>query len=280
MAAGTSSRFVPLSAETPKGLLVVKGEILIERQIRQLQEAGIDDITIIVGYMAEKFEYLKDVFKIKLVINEDYYRYNNTSSLIRVLDKLANTYICSSDNYFPKNVFLENPYESYYSAMYSSGFTKEYCLNIDTQGYIHGVTIGGHNSWYMLGHVYFSEEFSTHFKELLNNEYQDEKIKMSYWEDVYMQHIDELPRMRVRQYREHEIEEFDTLDELREFDNTYIFDTRSHIVKFLAQKLKCDESSIYGFKNIPHKDKFLLFSFNKNEKLYEYNGETKQVRLL
>ena len=33
MAAGTSSRFVPLSVERPKGLLEVKGEVLIERQI-------------------------------------------------------------------------------------------------------------------------------------------------------------------------------------------------------------------------------------------------------
>ena len=53
MAAGTSSRFAPLSYEKPKGLLQVKGEILIERQIRQLQEAGISDIIVVVGYMAE-----------------------------------------------------------------------------------------------------------------------------------------------------------------------------------------------------------------------------------
>ena len=105
MAAGTSSRFVPLSAETPKGLLEVKGEILIERQIRQLNEAGIRDITVVVGFMAEKFRYLKDLFGVDIVLNEDYARYNNTSSIIRVLDRLADTYICSSDNYFPENVF-------------------------------------------------------------------------------------------------------------------------------------------------------------------------------
>ena len=41
MAAGTSSRFAPLSYETHKSLLTVRGEVLIERQIRQLQEAGV-----------------------------------------------------------------------------------------------------------------------------------------------------------------------------------------------------------------------------------------------
>ena len=57
MAAGTSSRFVPLSTERPKGLIEVKGDILIERQIKQLQEAGITDITIVVGYKAEMFAF-------------------------------------------------------------------------------------------------------------------------------------------------------------------------------------------------------------------------------
>ena len=123
MAAGTASRFVPLSSERPKGLLEVKGEILIERQIRQLQEAGISDITIVVGYKAEMFEYLKGKFGVSIVLNEDYYRYNNISSIIRVLDKLGNTYICTSDNYFPKNVFKEEPNQSYYSALYDEGET-------------------------------------------------------------------------------------------------------------------------------------------------------------
>ncbi len=49
LAAGFGSRFVPLTFETPKGLLEVFGERMIERQISQLHEAGIMDITIVVG---------------------------------------------------------------------------------------------------------------------------------------------------------------------------------------------------------------------------------------
>ena len=45
LAAGMSARFAPLSFERPKGLLRVKGEVLVERQIRQLQKAGVSDIT-------------------------------------------------------------------------------------------------------------------------------------------------------------------------------------------------------------------------------------------
>ena len=67
MAAGMSSRFAPLSLETPKALLNVKDEIMIERQIGQLREAGIDEIVIVVGYLKEKFEYLKEKYHVILV---------------------------------------------------------------------------------------------------------------------------------------------------------------------------------------------------------------------
>ena len=70
MAAGMSSRFIPISLEKPKGLLTVKGEVLIERQIRQLKEAGIRKIVLVLGYKKEAFFYLEDKFEdIVIVVN-------------------------------------------------------------------------------------------------------------------------------------------------------------------------------------------------------------------
>ena len=278
MAAGTASRFVPLSAERPKALLDVKGEILIERQIRQLQEAGISDITIVVGYKAEMFEYLKEKFGVSIVLNEDYYRYNNTSSVIRVLDKLGNTYICSSDNYFPENVFMEDPSQSYYSALYAEGETNEYCLTIDAKDNITEVAVGGHDAWYMIGHVYFSEDFSKAFKQLLAAEYEKEETKQGYWEDVYIRYINELPLMQVHRYKEHDIEEFDSIDELRLFDESYINDTRSSVVKAIAKEMNCSEADLSKFIRIKHEGDYLLFSFQKGSETYRYNGQEKSIK--
>ena len=278
MAAGTSTRFVPLSAEKPKGLLRIKGEVLIERQIRQLQEAGITDITIVVGYKADMFRYLKEKYSVCLVYNEDYYRYNNTSSLIRVLEKLGDTYICSSDNYFPGNVFIEQPEDSYYSALYADGPTREYCMSTDANNHIESVTIGGRDSWYMVGHVYFSRDFSERFREILRRDYEREEIRMGYWEDVYISHIDELPRMKIHRYREHDIEEFDSLDELRLFDTSYVCDTRSSVIKHLAQVLGCTEQELHGFSNIPHKGDSLLFRFAKGDDAYRYDAAVDGIR--
>ena len=67
MAAGTASRFAPLSYEKPKALISVRGEVLIERQIRQIKEAGIEEIAIVTGYKAQAFEYLKEKFGVHLI---------------------------------------------------------------------------------------------------------------------------------------------------------------------------------------------------------------------
>lgn len=266
MAAGMSSRFIPLSWECPKGLLEVKGEILIERQIRQLKDAGVKDITIVTGYMSNKFDYLSDKYSVDLVYNPDYERYNNTSTLMCVLDRLADTWICSSDNYFTENIFNVRPLCSQYSAVYCEGETSEYCLSLDPNDNIIGVEIGGADAWYMLGPVFFSAEFSRAFKLLLCKEYIKEEVKQGYWEDVYLKKIDELPLMRIRRFESGIINEFDTLTELRDFDESYIYDTRSQIIKDICNKFHCLEEEI---KNI-RKEDAEHFSFTLNDEMYLY----------
>lgn len=279
MAAGTSSRFVPLSAELPKGLINVKGEILIERQICQLQEAGIDDIVIVVGYKAEMFAYLKDKYSVEIVLNNDYARYNNTSSLIRVIDKLDNTFVCSSDNYFPENVFFKESSGSYYSALYAKGRTEEYCLTVDSNDYISNVHVGGSDAWYMVGHVFFAHEFSEAFRRIMIKEYENEDTKHGYWEDVFIRNIKQLPLMKINRYKEGEILEFDSLDELRMFDKSYCENTRSSVIKQISEQFGVMEADIHSFKNIKHQGDYLLFQFMVRASRYEYNAENKEVEI-
>lgn len=269
MAAGMSSRFAPLSYEKPKGLLNVKGEILIEREIRQLHEAGIDDITVVVGYMKEMFFYLEEKFGVKIIVNEDYYRFNNTSTLIRVTEQLSNTYICSSDNYFVDNVFEPYVYQSYYSAVYAAGETDEYCIECDNKGRINNVTIGGVDSWYMLGHVYFDYNFSKKFVQILKEEYVKEETRSQLWENLYMRHMNELS-LYIRKYETDKVLEFDSLDELRAFDQAYINNTDSKIMKNICRVLQCEDKDIVNIKAIKAGLTNTSFRFSVDGKDYVY----------
>lgn len=276
MAAGTASRFAPLSFEIHKALIEVKGEVLIERQIRQLREAGIEEIIIVTGYKAEQFEYLKDKFGVQLVQNPDYLTRNNNASIWSVRDFLKNSYICSSDNYFFNNPFEAEVNDCYYAAVYVEGETNEWCIEEARNGRIKNVIIGGEDSWVMLGHVFWSEEFSRKFLSILEAEYDLPETADKLWETIYIDHINELD-MKIKKYPSDFIFEFDTLDELREFDTTYIVDTRSAILKKLVQKLGLEEKDIVNVKAFKDKNNSAAgFTFEAGLK-YKYYYETQSV---
>jgi cholinephosphate cytidylyltransferase/choline kinase len=221
MAAGSGSRLAPITARTPKGLLRIRGEVLVERQIQQLISAGIAEIFLIVGYRKEQFSYLASNPYIHIVENPDYCRYNNTSSLYRVLDVLDNTYICSADNYFTENVFTPYVYRSYYASVYGDEPTTEYYLTVDADERITDVQIGGQCGWYMMGQAYFSRAFSEKFRTLLRSEYGiNSFVPQMLWEQFYMRHLDELILYRKRCPSDI-IYEFDTLADILAFDPNF-----------------------------------------------------------
>ncbi len=278
MAAGTSSRFAPISFERPKALIEVKGEVLIERQIRQLREAGVPEIYIVVGYKGELFRYLEKKCGVHIIENPDYNIRNNNSSIHVVKDILSNTYVCSADNYFLQNPFEKEVDSSYYAAVFSNGHTKEWCMNYDENDIITDVSIGGQNAWYMLGHTFWSKEFSEKFINILKTEYDLPETANLLWESIYINHIKEL-HMKIRKYSENVIFEFDTLDELRAFDTSYISDSRSEILKTIANTLCCKESDIVeitSYKDDTNEAAGFTFTFGTDK--YEYSYKEKTLR--
>lgn len=270
MAAGLSSRFAPISFEKPKGVLNVRGEVLVERQIRQLQEAGITDITVVVGYKKEEFFYLEDLFGVDIVVNPFFASRNNNSTIRMVQERLGNTFICSSDDYFTQNPFEPYVYESYYSAVFEKGATPEYCIT--TRGKdrrIVDVTIGGEDSWVMLGHVYWDRSFSQTFCHILDEVYDSPDTVTKLWEDIYIEHMRELP-MVMRPYDDGVIWEFDSLDELKVFDPHFIENVDSSIMDNICQVLGCERSDIVNIVPIKQGITNLSCRFEVAGQLYVY----------
>ena len=278
MAAGTASRFAPLSYEKPKALIEVRGEVLIERQIRQLREAGIEKVVVVTGYKAELFEYLKDKYGVVLINNPYYLTRNNNSSIYAAREYIKNSYICSSDNYFLTNPFESDVDESYYSAVYMEGDTGEWCIS-EEDGWIKDVKVGGQDSWVMLGHVFWSESFSRSFLHILEDEYEWPETADKLWETIYIEHINELP-MKIRKYPADFIFEFDTLDELREFDDSYINNTRSEILTKIAGELGVEEKDILKVKAFKDENNAAAgFTFETGKK-YKYHYKTEAMEEL
>ena len=114
LAAGFGMRMVPINLLSPKALIEVNGEPLIERIIGQLNDAGVTDITIVVGFMKEKFDYLIDRYDVELVVSPDYASKNNLSSLALVKDRISDTYIVPSNIWCAQSPFARHEMYSWY----------------------------------------------------------------------------------------------------------------------------------------------------------------------
>lgn len=280
MAAGTSSRFAPLSYETHKGMTIVHGEVLVERQIRQLKDVGVPEIYIVTGYKADQFGYLAKKYGVKLLHNPSYLERNNNGSIWTAREVLNNSYLCSADNYFAQNPFEAEVDSAYYAAVWSDGPTDEWCMQEDAEGYISSVSVGGRDAWYMLGHAFWDERFSKTFLNILLEEYDYPQTRDKLWEQLFIEHLDVL-KMKVRKYDPGVIYEFDTLDELREFDHSYKKDTRSKLVKRVAGILGVGESDIVGVRPIKGSSNIAVgFEFACLGNSYTYDYLSKQLRVL
>ena len=145
-------------------------------------------------------------------------------------------------------------------------------------GYIDRVSVGGENAWYMMGHVFWSEPFSRKFVEILEREYDTPEIRDKLWEAVYAAHLDEL-KLRIRRYDAHDIFEFDSLDELRGFDASYIDDTRSQIIRQLAARLGCGEAALTDFhaRKACGSTQAVGFTFRYQNETYQYDYKNKEM---
>ena len=272
LAAGMSTRFAPFSYEKPKGLTVVKGEVLIERQIRQLKEAGIDEIILVLGHMMEKFLYLTEKYNVKIVVNNDYQYKNTHSSIYYSRDFLENSYICCADNYFPQSVFHTYEYRSIYSVLYMPGvwrgergvITNENGLIVETQR-------PSVDKWVMNGFAYFNEEFGTKFKRILEEMWNTPGADGLYWEQVYAEHVKELPLYAVK-YKDSEVMEFDSVSELEVFDPDFIKYNDIPLTKNICNVLNCSISDIHDIRPVERGYTNKSFKFRCGNKFYVYRS--------
>ncbi len=273
LAAGVSSRFVPLCFETPKALLSVKGEVLIERQIRQLREKEIEQIIIVVGHMKERFYYLKDKYNVILVETDTYRVRNNHASVYAAREYLGNTVITSADLYFNDNIFQKYAFDAYYCTVYKEGATDERGIETDLFDKIEKTNYGVSNAWVTLGYAYFNERFSDNFVRILEKEYNNPETMGKFWADIQDEHLGDL-YMYAKRCDNNVIYEFDSLEELRQFDTSYLNNTRSVVVKKIADYLHTSEEDLRQFKPIAKEDlgRGITFVFEQKKYICRISG--------
>ncbi|HIT89051.1 MAG TPA: phosphotransferase [Candidatus Merdenecus merdavium] len=179
LAAGYGMRMIPINSETPKGLIQVKGEYLIERMITQLHQKGIYDITLVVGFMKESYEYLIDKYSVDLKVNMDYAIKNNLHSLSLVADKIDHTYIIPCDVWCGENPFDQRELYSWY--MVTDTIDEESTIRVNRHQELVKTAENG-NQW--IGIAYISGEDSKDLRNRLLEMDANKKHQDDFWEEA------------------------------------------------------------------------------------------------
>jgi len=206
LAAGMGMRIRPLSENIPKSLIPINGVPIIEQQIRMLKSSGIDEIIIVIGYLAEKFTYLKSKYNVKLIINEQYSKYNNIYSLFLASEEFGNSYVLEGDVYIRKNCINVSLKQSAYYAVYKENYVHEWGLVTDQSGCLSEICIGQGTGLIMSGISYWNQPDANLIKSKI-----EEKIRLGFFEDLFWDCIvlDNLLHLKIDVFQTEGIYEID-----------------------------------------------------------------------
>ena len=221
IAAGFGSRLVPITFNTPKPLVRVKGTRIIDHLLDACLEAGIEEIYIVRGYLAEQFDQLLYKYPmVKFLENPVYNEANNISSSLIAKDLLSNAYVFEAD------LLLSNP-KIITKYHYTSDFlaikkdrTDDWCFEVK-EGVIAEEKVGGEDCWQMVGISYWSEEDGRKLSQDIPDVFSTPGGKERYWEQVPLVYRKKNYAVEVRECFEDDIVEIDTFKELKQIDPTY-----------------------------------------------------------
>ena len=243
----------------PKGLFVKNGETLIERQIRQLKEAGINDITVVVGYKQELYFFLVDKWGINLEINTDLNK-NNIYSLYMVKNYLGSTYILNCDNYFEENPFSAYEFNSFHATVFKENAHNELVVKKNRSGRILNVCSCARSGECIYGHAYIDSELSCRLVKFMEDEIDDFRMSALFWEEFVAKHADDL-EMYAREYPTDFLYEFDSIQEIQNIDGLFLSNVSGWINEKICSVLECTEDEISEINVLEKGLSNILFTF-------------------
>lgn len=256
----------------PKGLVLVNGTPIIERQIAQLQEAGIREIYIVVGYKKEMYFYLEEKFGVTLIGNPRLDK-NNVYSLYLTRQYLKNTYVCSCDYYFEENPFRMYEFRSYHGTAYMQDAHDKFVISTNSKGRITGLTAGANAGECIHGMAYFDKEFSKTLVSLMEEQINCYRVSSLFWQEFYARHLDELD-LYSRHFESNAVREFDDLSSLKTLNVLFVNSVSKQIVKNICEQLKCGTGDIKNVDVLEAGHSNITFKINvgNNEYVYRYPG--------
>ena len=221
IAAGFGTRLVPVTLNTPKPLVRVNGKRIIDTLLDAVLEAGIHEIYIVRGYLAEQFDQLLYKYPmIKFIENPAYNEANNISSAMCARYLLGNAYVFEADLYLSNSDIIKKyQYTTNFLGIYMDR-TDDWCFEVK-DGIIQQQKVGGLNCYQEVGISYWNEQDGIKLAEHIKATYEMPGGKERYWDQVPMVVFSKEYNVEIRPCNAEDIVEIDTYKELKAIDKTY-----------------------------------------------------------
>lgn len=221
IAAGFGSRLVPITFNTPKPLVRVHGQRIIDGLLDACLAADIEDIVIVRGYLGDQFDQLLYKYPmIKFLENPVYNEANNISSALVARYMLGNAYVFEADLVISNPVIITKyQYQSNFLGIKMER-SDDWCF--DTKdGIIIAQKVGGLDTYQMVGISYWTETDGKKLADHIKQAYEMPGGKELYWEQVALKIFKDQYQVAVRECKKEDIVEIDTFRELKAIDKTY-----------------------------------------------------------
>lgn len=219
MASGMGTRMRPLTEIKPKPLIEVGNKPMIETIIEALEERMVEKIVVVVGYLGEQFNYLKEKYhNVEIIKNNVYETINNISSIYAAKDYLleGDCFICEADLFVSDTSILKNELnQSCYYGKMVEGHSDDWVFEQDENGIITRVGKCGDNLYNMTGIAYLKAKDAKVLHDAIILDWGKAGYEDLFWDDVVNNHIEDFC-LTVHPVEHSQIVEIDTVDELEE----------------------------------------------------------------
>ncbi|OCA97347.1 sugar phosphate nucleotidyltransferase [Clostridium beijerinckii] len=222
MAAGMGTRLRPLTENTPKSLIEVNGMSLLERQIINLKEIGINEIIVLTGYLHEKFDDIVKKYNLIKVVNDKYDSYNNIYTMYLVRQYLRDAFVIDADNYITRNFLPKSkPKTSLYYSACKENIIGEWILKYDEDGRIHSVEIGKEGDkpdFIMSGASFWTAKDGEFISNKVEEAINKGDFRDLYWDSIAVDNLKDM-EVHIEKIQSNDIFEIDSLEDLAYLKN-------------------------------------------------------------